>query len=219
MKILLVDDDPLVTGGLQTIIEVSTAKDSDPMKIVAIGQNGQEAIKLFRNTQPDIILMDIRMPIMDGIQAGEEILRLNPQAKLIFLTTFQEDDYIVKALKIGAQGYLLKTDYQSLIQALRAVQEGQSVFGREIIAKLPDFIDRSSHKVALLNAELSMKERDLIYQVAQGLNNKEIADKMHFSEGTVRNYISQLLEKLDLRDRTQLAIYYYKQSPHDKTYS
>ncbi|WP_346016435.1 response regulator transcription factor [Ignavigranum ruoffiae] len=212
MKILLVDDDPLVTSGLQTIIEIASREDADPMKIVDIGQNGQEAINLFQQTRPDLILMDIRMPLMNGIEAGEQILKLDNQAKIIFLTTFQEDDYIVKALKIGAQGYLLKTNYQSLVPALRAVQEGQSVFGREIMAKVPDFISREADKADLEQSTLNAKEQELLYQVAQGLNNKEIAEVMHFSEGTVRNYISQLLEKLDLRDRTQLAIYYYKQS-------
>ena len=210
MNILLIDDDYLVTNGIQTILEMATADKAIPMKICAIGHNGQEAISLFKEHQPDILLMDIRMPKMDGIQAGQEILKLDPQTKIIYLTTFQEDEYIIQALKIGAKGYLLKTDYQSLIPAIEAVYQGQSVFGDQIVAKIPQFMEnnQTAHKHRIEG--LTERENELIYYLAQGHNNKEIAELMHFSEGTIRNYLSNLLDKLDLRDRTQLVIYYYK---------
>ena len=152
------------------------------------------------------------MPVMTGIEAGKEILAKDPDARIIYLTTFLQDEYIIDALKYGAKGYLLKTDYESLIPAIEAVMKGQRVFGDEIVAKIPSYLeqDKTVKKANPLVAQLSEKERDLIYWVAQGLNNKEIAQEMHFSEGTIRNYLSEILDKLAIRDRTQLAIYYFK---------
>ncbi|MGX7108124.1 response regulator transcription factor [Facklamia miroungae] len=208
MKLMIVDDDALVTSGLKTIIEMGSKELDDPIKIIAVGHDGQEAINLYNNNEIDIILMDIRMPVMNGLEAGKELLQLDPQVKIIYLTTFQEDEYIIEALRIGSKGYLLKTDYQSLIPAIRAVNNGHRVFGDEIIAKLPQFIDSSPHRSTL--DPLTNTENQLVHWLAQGLSNKEIAEKMHFSQGTIRNYLSVILEKLNLRDRTQLVIYYYK---------
>ncbi|MCR8968611.1 response regulator [Facklamia sp. 7083-14-GEN3] len=208
MKLMIVDDDALVTSGLKTIIEMGSKDLENPIEIIAIGQNGQEAINLYNNQKVDIILMDIRMPIMNGLVAGEAILKSDPFAKIIYLTTFQEDEYIIEALRIGSKGYLLKTDYSSLIPAIQAVHQGHRVFGDEIIDKLPQFIDTSKNDAHFEN--LTETESQLVHWLAQGLSNKEIADKMHFSQGTIRNYLSAILEKLDLRDRTQLVIYYYK---------
>lgn len=210
MRVVVVDDDALVTNGIKTIIEMATKNDSKPYKVVAVGQNGEDAIELYRNHQPDIILLDIRMPILDGISAGKQIVQEFPEAKMIYLTTFLEDEYIVEALKLGAKGYLLKTDFESLIPAIRAVASGQRVFGDEIIAKIPAFLNSDSLSRTKTIIELTSKENEIIHWLAQGFNNKEIADKMHFSEGTIRNYLSIILEKLHLRDRTQLAIYYFK---------
>lgn len=210
MKVLVIDDDALVTSGIRTIIEMATKDFKEPYKVCATGQNGLQALKLYAEHRPDIVLMDIRMPEMDGITAGKQLMTDDPGAKLIFLTTFLEDDYIVEALKLGAKGYLMKTDFESLIPALEAVSNGQRVFGDEIVAKIPTYLsaEQSSKKVSL--TPLTEKENELIYWVAEGLNNKEIAKQMHFSEGTIRNYLSIILEKLELRDRTQLAIYYFK---------
>ena len=147
---------------------------------------------------------------MDGIEAGKLILQEYPQARIVYLTTFLEDDYITEALRIGAKGYLLKTDFESIIPAIEAVMNNHQVFGSDIIARIPDLF--LSEEQAELNdfPELNEKENELIYWVAEGLNTKEIAEKMHFSEGTIRNYLSIILDKLNLRDRTQLAIYYFK---------
>lgn len=212
MKILLVDDDLLVTSGIEIILKVKAADLDVPLAIVGIAADGQEAVALYKETAPDIVLMDIRMPVMSGIEAGKEILDQDPQARIIYLTTFLEDDYIIDALKIGAKGYLLKTDYESLIPAIDAVIRGQRVFGDEIVAKIPGYLaqGQTAKSVDPLLADLTEKEKTLIYLVAQGLNNKEIAKEMHFSEGTIRNYLSEILDKLDVRDRTQLAIYYFK---------
>lgn len=210
MNVLLIDDDALVTSGIQTIIEMATKQSADPIKVCAVGRNGEEALELYQAHKPDIVLMDIRMPVMDGITAGKQLLMLEPDARLIYLTTFLEDDYIVDALRLGAKGYLMKTDFDSLLPAFDAVMQGQRVFGDEIVAKIPDYIEsgRKAPKAAM--PALTDTESRLVYWLAEGLNNKEIAEQMHFSEGTIRNYLSIILEKLNLRDRTQLAIYYYK---------
>lgn len=210
MRVLVIDDDALVINGLKTIIEKSTAQRAEPFSVVGTGGDGRIAVDLYRETQPDIVLMDIRMPEMDGIEAGKLILQEYPQARIVYLTTFLEDDYITEALRIGAKGHLLKTDFESIIPAIEAVMNNHQVFGSDIIARIPDLF--LSEEQAELNdfPELNEKENELIYWVAEGLNTKEIAEKMHFSEGTIRNYLSIILDKLNLRDRTQLAIYYFK---------
>lgn len=210
MKVLVIDDDALVTGGIRTIIEMSTKDYPNPYRVVATGKNGKEALSLYADHQPDIVLMDIRMPEMDGITAGKQLMSEYPKAKLIYLTTFLEDDYIVEALKLGAKGYLMKTDFESLLPAIEAVFSGQRVFGDEIVAKIPTYLHSERQQAKVPIPYLTEKENQLISCVAEGLNNKEIADQMHFTEGTIRNYLSVLLEKLELRDRTQLAIYYFK---------
>lgn len=212
MKILLVDDDLLVTSGIEIILKGKAADLGYDLDIVGIASHGEEAVDLYQQFHPDIVLMDIRMPVMTGIEAGKEILAKDPDARIIYLTTFLQDEYIIDALKYGAKGYLLKTDYESLIPAIEAVLKGQRVFGDEIVAKIPSYLeqDKTVKKANPLVAQLSEKERDLIYWVAQGLNNKEIAQEMHFSEGTIRNYLSEILDKLAIRNRTQLAIYYFK---------
>ena len=205
MKILIVDDDNLVCMSLKIILE------ADPeVKVVGIGHDGKEAIQLYDEYQPDILLMDIRMATMTGIEAAERILQKHPEAKVLFLTTFSDDEYIIKALHIGAKGYLLKQDYDSILPALKAVHIGQSVFGCDIISKIPDLV-QGKKKFNYEELNLTAKEYEIIQLLADGQSNKEIADSLYLSEGTVRNYLSNILLKLDLRDRTQLAIFYYRQ--------
>ena len=135
---------------------------------------------------------------------------INPihDAKILFLTTFSDDEYIVKALNIGAKGYILKQDFEGIAPALNAVLRGQSVFGGEIVNKIPAII-QTKEEFDYSKYDINEKEQGIIEQVAAGLSNKEIAGKLFLSEGTVRNYISIVLEKLNLRDRTQLAVFYY----------
>lgn len=212
MKIIVIDDDAMVTSGIKTIIEMSTQDNDNPYKVVATGKTGEDVLTLYPLHHPDIVLLDIRMPIMNGIEAGRALLKQFPESKIIYLTTFLEDEYIIEALKIGAKGYLMKTDFDSLIPAIEAVSNGHRVYGDEIVAKIPSFLSSHQKKEPNHNQtqRLNEQEAELIHWVAQGLNNKEIAEQMHFSEGTIRNYLSNLLEKLELRDRTQLAIYYFK---------
>ena len=150
--------------------------------------------------------MDIRMKTMSGLDAAAQILKAHKEARILFLTTFSDDEYIVRALAIGARGYILKQNYESIAPSLRAVCAGQRVFGDEIITKLP--LMKNGRDIAAFG--LTERETELLSAVAEGLSNKEISDKLCLGEGTVRNYISALLEKLDLRDRTQLAVFYYK---------
>ena len=200
MRILIVDDDKLVCSSLKTILE------AQGQTIAGIGCSGREALQLYRETNPDVLLMDIRMEGMNGVDASEAILHSFPDARILFLTTFSDDDYIIRALKLGVKGYILKQNFDSIIPA---VYMGQNVFNTEIIAKLPDLLKQHT-KETLCSYDLNERELHFIQLVAKGLNNKELAQTLFLSEGTVRNYLSSLLEKLQLRDRTQLAIFYYQ---------
>jgi DNA-binding NarL/FixJ family response regulator len=204
MKIIIVDDDIMVLRSLKTIIETS-----EEIEVVAIGNSGEEAIELYKKYVPDVLLMDIRMDKMTGIDAAKDIITSFPEAKILFLTTFADDEYVISALKIGAKGYILKQHYECIVPALKAVSIGQSVFGSEIVAKLPAILKESSSKKDFHEFGISEKEFEIIKFVSNGLSNKEIASILFLSEGTVRNYISTILEKISLRDRTQLAIFYY----------
>ncbi|MBP3856966.1 MAG: response regulator transcription factor [Ruminiclostridium sp.] len=203
MDIVMIDDDRLVALSLKTILE-STGR----INVTASGSSGAEAIELYRQHKPDVILMDIRMEGMTGIEAGREILHEFPDAKILYLTTFSDDEYIINALSMGAKGYILKQDFEVIAPSLEAVMRGQSVFGDKIIGKLPDLI-RQKEPFDFEARGITDKERSIIELVAEGLSNKEIAAKLFLGEGTVRNYISTLLDKLELRDRTQLAVFYF----------
>ena len=201
MNIVIIDDDVLVSSALKTILE-----SKEEIRVSGMGQDGGEALRLYREHKPDVLLMDIRMKNVSGLAASREILKEYPEAKILLLTTFSDDEYIVKALKYGVKGYLLKQDYNSILPALQAVKTGQTVFGTEIIAKIPGLLQEKTFDWEA--HEISGKELEVISLVAEGLSNKEIAKRLFLSEGTVRNYISSILDKLELRDRTQLAVYY-----------
>ena len=204
MKVLIVDDDFFITTALKTILE----SDSE-IRVCGSGKNGKEAVNLYESLHPDILLMDIRMEEMDGLAASAEILTHDPAAKILLLTTFLDDEYIVRALKLGARGYLLKQDYNSIIPALKAVYSGQSVYGNEFSAKLPALLTGQKN-FPWEKHHIGARELEVIALVAQGMSNKEISQTLCLSEGTVRNYLSTILDKLNLRDRTQLAVFYLK---------
>ncbi len=203
MKIVVIDDDNLVALSLKTILE-----NTGRVEIAAIGSSGEEAIALYEQLKPDVMLMDIRMQGMTGLEAGEAILKKDKSARILYLTTFSDDEYIVKALNIGAKGYILKQDFNGIEPALQAVMNGQRVFGEQVITRLPELISEKE-QFDYAQKGLTDKEWELVTLVAQGLSNKEISAQMYLSEGTVRNYLSQILEKLSLRDRTQLAVFYF----------
>lgn len=204
MNILIVDDDCLVTGALKTILE-----SQQDFHVPALGNDGSDAVSLFREYKPDVLLMDIRMKNMNGLEASGKILEEFPEARILLLTTFSDDEYIIKALKLGAKGYLLKQDYQNIVPAIRAVSSGQTVFGDEVVSKLPSLLQK---KRAFDYAAYDINERELevIQLIAEGYSNKEAAAALFLSEGTVRNYLSSILDKLNLRDRTQVAVFYYQ---------
>ena len=203
MNIVIIDDDKLVAVSLKTILE-STGS----VKVLAMGSCGEEAIELYSLLKPDVLLMDIRMNGMSGIEAGEKILAGYPDARILYLTTFSDDEYIIKAVLMGAKGYILKQDFESICPAIETVMNGQTVFGSDVASKLPELLTNHS-SFDFDRYGIVEKEQEIIEQVAKGLSNKEIAALLYLSEGTVRNYISTILEKLSLRDRTQLAIFYY----------
>ena len=205
MNIVIVDDDRFVSGALKTILEVS-----DEITVDAVGEDGAEAVALYRRHRPDVLLMDIRMKEMSGLEAAEKILEEFPDAKILLLTTFSDDDYIVRALRLGAKGYLLKQDYASILPALQAVDSGQTVFGREVVSKLPNLIHPQKESYDYRARDISPRELEIIRLIAEGLSNREIASELFLSEGTVRNYLSSILDKLSLRDRTQVAVFYYQ---------
>ena len=204
MDIVIVDDDCLVVQALKTILEAG-----GEAHVTATGENGEEACKLYREWNPDVLLMDIRMKKMDGLEAAEKILKDFPEAKILLLTTFSDDEYIVKALKFGVKGYLLKQDYGSILPALKAVKSGQTVFGSEVVSKIPDLIN-ASEKYDYSAQNINERELEIIRLIANGYSNKEIAAELFLGEGTVRNYLSAILDKLQLRDRTQVAVFYYQ---------
>ena len=200
----MVDDVIFVSGALTIILEAS-----GKVTVAASGTDGKEAAELYKIHQPDVLLMDIRMKEKSGLDASAEILEEFPDAKILLLTTFSDDEYIVKALKLGAKGYLLKQDYASILPALEAVCSGQTVFGTEIMSRIPELI-HSGSSFHYEDYDISRRELEIIRLIADGLSNKEIASQLFLSEGTVRNYLSSILDKLQLRDRTQVAVFYYK---------
>lgn len=217
ITIVIADDDVLAADSLKIIVEASGA-----FKVIAVVHDGGAAFAAFVDLHPDICLLDIQMGEQSGLDAAEKILAFDASAKIILLTTFKDDDYIRRALKIGVKGYILKQDYNAIAAAIMAVAEGQTVFGAEIVSKLPDLLKNAASggqttsalrtpaelKKRREEAGLSEKELECMALVAEGYSNKEIASTLFLSEGTVRNLISLILEKLALRDRTQLAIYY-----------
>lgn len=204
MRVVIVDDDQIVAISLKTILEAD-----EEIEVVACGHDGEEAIELYEKEKPDILLMDIQMKKVTGLCAAGEIMKKYPEAAILLLTTFSDDEYIMKALDIGVKGYILKQDFDGIVPAVKAVYRGQSVFGGEIVSKMPVLFSTKT-EFDFSAYDIGPKEQEVMAQVALGKSNREIAETLFLSEGTVRNYISTILEKLSLRDRTQLAVFYLK---------
>ncbi|GAB2571731.1 response regulator transcription factor [Gracilibacillus alcaliphilus] len=199
MKIIIVDDDEMVYESLQLLF--SREKD---IKVIGTANDGAQAIAACEASQPDAVLMDIQMPGMDGIQATRELKRRWPQIRVMMLTTFEDERNIRLALLAGAEGYLLKSaPVQDMAQQLRALDSGSSVLHANVLRQLTQ-----PEKKGL--DVLTTRETDILQLVAQGCSNKEISSQLFISEGTVRNTISIILDKLEVRDRTQLALYYWR---------
>lgn len=204
MKVLIVDDDALIRDGLKILIGLEA-----DFEVIGTAVNGQEALEVCQRLRPDLVLMDIRMPVMDGVLGTRLIKQQFREIKVVILTTFKDDEYIKEAIKAGAEGYILKNQpSDSIIESLRAVGKGNTVFEREVATTLSAML--REEKKAPANLDLTARELEILALVADGLSNKEIAERIFLSEGTTRNYVTGLLEKLNLRDRTQLAIFYLK---------
>ena len=209
IKVLLADDQELIRQSLSFVM----SKQED-IEMVGTAANGREALELVEEKQPDVVLLDIRMPEMDGVECTRRIKQEFPGIKVIILTTFDDDDYVFDALRYGASGYLLKgVSVDGLTNAVREAARGGSIIAPDVASKVLQMFSRMAQgdvqvRVNKKNAlELTKMEWQVIREVGCGLSNKEIAGRLYLSEGTVRNYISSILRKLELRDRTQLAIW------------
>lgn len=209
IKILIADDQELVRQGLQIILGAEPG-----FEVLDSVENGKEVIRAVRKERPDVILMDIRMPEMDGVVCTQIIKENYPDIKIIILTTFDDDEYVFNALKYGASGYLLKgIPTKELADAIRKVQQGTSMINEDIASKVVTMFSQMAQTNLAIQiderqtAELKQTEWRIAALVGSGLSNKEIAGKLKLSEGTIRNNLSMILSKLDLRDRTQLAIW------------
>lgn len=212
MRLLIVDDDPLAALSLQTIL---SAKGFD---VIATGHSGEEAIDLYDQMQPDLLLMDIRMDGINGLEAARRILSRHSNAKILFLTTFSDDGYIKEAISLGAMGYILKQNYENLPETLRLAASGQVIYGEGVAQKLPGLLAEQMRqgKQSAQADLLTRREAEIMALVADGKSNKEIASLLYLSEGRVRNAVSDILLKLSLRDRTQLAVYYHTHVKEDR---
>lgn len=211
IKILIADDQELIRESLKIILSTN-----NEFEVIDTVGSGKEVVESIRRHIPDIILMDVRMPDMDGVQCTKFVKEVYPEIKVIVLTTFDDDEYIFSALKYGASGYLLKgVSLDELTSAIKTVLQGGAIFNPNVASKVTKIFSEMAknnivaeriHDEDLPN--LSDTEWKIIQQVSQGLSNKEIAEILKFTEGTIRNYLSVIFDKLQLRDRTQLAIWY-----------
>jgi len=207
IRILLVDDDDLMRAGLRAVLS-----SDDELEIVGEVSGGRGAVGAVRETRPHVVLMDIRMPDLDGIAATREVLSAMPDAKVVMLTTFEDDDYLFGALAAGASGFLLKrTRPEDLIAAIRTVAEGDALLSPSVTRRV---IDRAATQPRLARSDalerLTPREREVLELIARGLSNAEIAEALVVEETTVKTHVKRLLAKLELRDRVQAVIFAYE---------
>jgi DNA-binding NarL/FixJ family response regulator len=204
IRVMLVDDQRLMRDGLRTLLELEP-----DLKVVGEASNGQEAVQIYAELQPSVVLMDIRMPVMTGVEATARLCQDWPEANIIILTTFDDDEYIFEGLRAGAKGYLLKdVSGDELATAVRAVAGGSALLGSAVAQRvLAQFAEFGLAKpAASLPEPLSDRELEILQLIAEGLSNPEIAARLFLAEGTVKNYVSNILQKTDTRDRTQAVL-------------
>jgi DNA-binding NarL/FixJ family response regulator len=206
IRVLLVDDQRLMRDGLRTLLELE-----EGLEVIGEAEEGQVAIKLYEDLRPDVALMDIRMPGMDGVEATRRILGRWPDAKIVILTTFDDEAYIFDGLRAGALGYLLKdVSGQELAEAIRKVAAGGALIepsvARKVVAEFTRLAPQAPLKSAVLPEPLTGREQDILGWISKGLTNKEIALRLGLTEGTVKNYVTTLFQKLGVQDRTQAAL-------------
>ncbi len=209
IRILLVDDQALFREGLRTLLSIRS-----DLEVVGEAENGREGVEMAVQLRPDVILMDLRMPILNGVAATERLQKEQPESKVIVLTTFDDDEYVFDGLRAGAVGYLLKdVSSDKLVEAIRAAARGESFLEPSIAAKVvAEFtrISAVSHQSSIgeqpLVEPLSERELEILGVLASGASNREIAQKLYITEGTVKNHVTNILGKLGVRDRTQAAL-------------
>ena len=203
MKILLCDDQAVIRDGLELLLNLE--KD---FQVIGAAQDGAEAVELAAKKQPDLILMDLKMPIMNGIEATREIRAKFPNIKILILTTYDDDEWVFDAIRAGASGYLLKdTPRQKIVEAIRGTMDGKAFVDPAIAGKLLNQVaSKQTQPASILTDKLTERELDVLRLIAKGINNSEIAAQLHLSEGTVRNHVSAILEKLGVSDLTQAAV-------------
>jgi DNA-binding NarL/FixJ family response regulator len=196
IRLLLVDDQDIFRQGLAALLCV----ESD-LEVIGEARNGEEAISLAKTLQPHVILMDVRMPVCDGVQATREIHQHYPWIRILVLTTFDDDEYILQSLQVGALGYLLKrTPSQDIVAAIRSVSQGYSQLGPTIALKVFSQLKPIQPVSNAYRELLSKREINVLKLIGQGKNNQEIAQELFLSEGTVKNYVTNILGKLEMRD-------------------
>ncbi|MGJ3251733.1 MAG: response regulator [Elainellaceae cyanobacterium] len=203
IRLLLVDDQDLIRRGLKALLKPETS-----LQVVGEAENGHQAIQQTESLMPDVVLMDVRMPSMDGVAATREICQRFPETKVLVLTTFDDDEYVAQAVRYGASGYLLKdTPSEELVQAIHSVHKGYTHLGPGLANKLLHYAP-PTHHVAVPPGwtELTPREHEILRLIAQGASNQEIAETLYISEKTVKNHVTSILSRLNVRDRTQAAI-------------
>ena len=203
IKVIICDDQAIVRDGLEMLLNLEA-----DIRVIGVAQDGSEAVELAKSKSPDLILMDLKMPGLNGVEATRRIRSGYPAIKVLVLTTYDDDEWVFDAIRAGASGYLLKdTPRQEVLQAIRGTIEGKSFVDPAVAGKLLDQVSSSAAKPASLIADkLSEREQDVLRLLARGLTNTEIARQLSLSEGTVRNHISAIFAKLGVSDRTQAAI-------------
>lgn len=201
IKLLLVDDQGIIREGLRSLLETKA-----DLTIIGEAENGKVAVELALSLKPDVVLMDVRMPIMDGVAATRALTEQAPEIKVLVLTTFDDDEYVTQALRCGAKGYLLKdTPSTELADAIRAIHRGYTQFGPGLMEKAFASVPAVEEPPEAFT-QLTPREQEVLQLIAKGCSNREIAEKLYISERTVKNHVNSLLRRLNLRDRTQVAI-------------
>jgi len=203
MKVLICDDQDLVREGLEMLLNLD-----GEIEVVATAENGYDAIQLVSNHGPDLVLMDLKMPIMNGIEATREILRMHPQVKVLVLTTYDHDEWLFDAIRAGASGYILKdAKREEIVLAIKGTLKGKTFLDPKIAGRvMENAVSGNQLPSSKLRKLLTNREWEVLAELAKGLSNNEIANRLHLSEGTIRNHISAILSKLQVSDRTQAAI-------------
>lgn len=209
IRILLVDDQNLIRRGLKALL-----KGEETLEIVGEAENGKAALELVETLHPDVVLMDVRMPMMDGVAATREISQRFPQTKVLVLTTFDDDQYVTQAIQYGAAGYLLKdTPPDELVQAIQAVHKGYLQLGPGLTQKLRIQSPAPAPELPSGWTELTPREQEILRLIATGASNQEIAQTLYIAEKTVKNHVTNILSRLNVRDRTQAAILFHSLFP------